>query len=89
LLLVGEWGAYSVLDDNIGLTMDKAVPSYFKFIVGFGKYTLGLGIQPVAEQLSAIVKGIGKFRNISDVVFPVSASDSSTGNPSTIQYCSI
>jgi hypothetical protein len=78
-----------VLDDNVGLTMDKAVPGYFKFIVGFGKYTLRLGIQPVAEQLPIIVKDTGMFTNVSDVLYPVSASDSSTEPPSTTQCCSI
>jgi hypothetical protein len=76
LLLAGEWGSYSVLDDNVGLTMDKAVPSYFKFVVGFGKHCIGLGIQPVAEQLPIVVKNTGMFTNVSDVLYPVSAFDS-------------
>jgi hypothetical protein len=83
--LVGEWGAYSVLDDDSGLTMEQAVPKYFKFIVGFTQHCVRLGIPVVAELLPNIVRDTGKFTNVSDVLFLVSASDSSTEHPTSRQ----
>jgi hypothetical protein len=81
LLLIGEWGLYSVLDDDLDLTMEQAVPNYFKFMVGFGTHALGLGITIVAEQLPVVIKDTGKFTNVSDVLFPVSGFDTSTEHP--------